>query len=147
MTLAIRKLEKSDHARWLELWRGYQAFYEADLRADEERLFEALLAPESDGPFCLVCEVDGTIAGITQFLYHKTTWGAERRCYLNDLFTDAAFRGRGVARLLIEAVEERARADGAGQVYWLTQEFNHTARKLYDQVAVCTPFIKYAMRG
>jgi len=28
-------------------------------------------------------------------------------------------------------------------VYWLTQDFNHTARNLYDRVAQLTPFIKY----
>ena len=28
-------------------------------------------------------------------------------------------------------------------VYWLTQEFNATARRLYDRVGRATPFIKY----
>ena len=32
---------------------------------------------------------------------------------------------------------------GCPSVYWLTQDFNATARKLYDQVAKATPFIKY----
>jgi hypothetical protein len=36
-----------------------------------------------------------------------------------------------------------ADALGADEVYWLTQEFNATARRLYDQVAKATPFIKY----
>ena len=49
---------------------------------------------------------------------------------------------RGVA--LIEAVYEAADAAGAPHVYWLTQEFNETARQLYDKVAKQTPFIKYS---
>jgi hypothetical protein len=38
-----------------------------------------------------------------------------------------------------------AEADAAGCpiVYWLTQDFNATARRLYDRVAHVTPFIKY----
>ena len=28
-------------------------------------------------------------------------------------------------------------------VYWLTQEFNTTARQLYDRIAKVTPFIRY----
>lgn len=52
-------------------------------------------------------------------------------------------RGAGVGRALIEAVYAAADAHHAGSVYWLTQEFNHTARKLYDRIGVQTPFIKY----
>ena len=37
-------------------------------------------------------------------------------------------------------------ADAAGipTVYWLTQDFNTTARTLYDRIGTVTPFIKYA---
>lgn len=50
---------------------------------------------------------------------------------------------RGVGRALIEAVYEAADERGAPSVYWLTQDFNETARVLYDRVANLTPFIKY----
>ena len=43
----------------------------------------------------------------------------------------------------MEAVYAEADTRGADQVYWLTQDSNATARKLYDQVAKATPFIKY----
>jgi GNAT superfamily N-acetyltransferase len=68
---------------------------------------------------------------------------AENVCYLQDLYTDPAVRGRGVARALIEAVYAAADAEGCPSVYWLTQEFNYRGRMLYDQVAVKTPFIRY----
>ena len=29
------------------------------------------------------------------------------------------------------------------EVYWLTQDFNHTARQLYDRIGTKSPFIKY----
>jgi len=143
MSITIRKLQASDKEQWLALWRGYQAFYEADLSADEDALFDRLLLPETDGPFCLIAEEKDRLLGLTQFLYHKTTWGPEPRCYLNDLFTVAEARGKGVGTLLIEAVEKQATTDGASQVYWLTQDFNDTARSLYDKVGKLTPFIKY----
>mgnify|MGYP002622223755 FL=1 len=53
-------------------------------------------------------------------------------------------RGRGVGRALIQAVYDAADAAGAPSVYWLTQDFNAEARKLYDRIGVVTPFIKYA---
>lgn len=143
MSISIRELRSSDKGQWLKLWRGYQAFYKADLSSDEDALFERLLVPAPDGPFCLVAEEQGRLLGLTHYLYHKTTWGPEPRCYLNDLFTIDAARGKGVATRLIEAVEKAANAHGAAQVYWLTQDFNHSARSLYDKVAKLTPFIKY----
>ena len=48
-----------------------------------------------------------------------------------------------VGRKLIEAVYAAADANGTPRVYWLTQDFNTTSRKLYDRVSELTPFIKY----
>ena len=44
--------------------------------------------------------------------------------------------------------QKGAKADEAGcpSVYWLTQDFNATARQLYDRIAVVTPFIRYNRR-
>ena len=49
-----------------------------------------------------------------------------------------------MGRKLIEAVYAAADAEGAPGVYWLTQDFNKTARQLYDRIGTVTPFIKYA---
>lgn len=143
MAIEIRKLQRADKSQWLELWRGYQAFYKADLSKDENALFDRLLAPEADGPFALVAVDGDDLLGLTHYLFHKTSWGPEPRCYLNDLFTSEAARGRGIASALIEAVDEDARQQGCNQTWWLTQDFNATARSLYDKVAQQTPFIKY----
>jgi GNAT superfamily N-acetyltransferase len=48
-----------------------------------------------------------------------------------------------VGRALIEAVYAAADRKGSPAVYWLTQDFNASARKLYDRIGRVTPFIKY----
>ena len=83
------------------------------------------------------------LLGIVHFLYHSHCWREERVCYLQDLFADPEVRGTGVGRALIEAVYEQADREGAPAVYWLTQDFNAEARKLYDRIASATPFVKY----
>ena len=66
-----------------------------------------------------------------------------KACYLHDLFTLESARGHGVGKALIEAVYEKARAQGSPRVHWQTQETNTAARGLYDKVADYTGFIVY----
>jgi GNAT superfamily N-acetyltransferase len=144
MTFHIRTLTAADHAQWLALWRGYLAFYESDIPDAVTTLtWQRILDPEA--PIHALCAAtpDGNLLGIVHYLFHPVTWAAGPRCYLEDLFTAPEARGQGVGRALIEAVYAAADARGADQVYWLTQDFNATARRLYDQVATATPFIKY----
>jgi GNAT superfamily N-acetyltransferase len=77
------------------------------------------------------------------YIYHPHNWKREDVCYLQDLYAVPEYRGQGVGRALIEAVYKTADANGTPAVYWLTQDFNQTARQLYDRVATLTPFIKY----
>ena len=89
----------------------------------------------------------GVPVGLVHFIYHAHNWRAEKVCYLQDLYTAPTARGRGVGRALVEAVYARADADEYPSVYWLTQEFNMPARKLYDRMADLTPFIHYERRN
>ncbi len=65
-------------------------------------------------------------------------------CYLSDLFTREAARGRGAGRALIEAVYDSARAAMSSRVYWQTHESNTAGRQLYDKLAKHHGFIVYA---
>lgn len=139
--LTIAPLQPHDRAAWEELARGYKAFYETPTSdAAYDVAWHRLLA--ADDVFGLGAYDDGRLVGIAHFLFHPTTWGS-RSCYLQDLFTSPAERGKGVARALIEAVAMRAREAGADRYYWNTQEHNAVARGLYDKVAKYRGFIRY----
>ncbi|TNF18857.1 MAG: GNAT family N-acetyltransferase [Rhodobacteraceae bacterium] len=142
--LTIRGLRADDRAQWQDLWRQYLAFYDTELPARTHDLaFRRMLEADPNEFHALVAEHDGRLVGLAHFLFHRHGWKEERVCYLQDLFAAPDLRGRGIGHRLIEAVYAAADAEGAPSVYWLTQEFNHTARDLYDRVGVLTPFIKY----
>ena len=142
--IGVRSVERSDEVQWRKLWTGYLDFYDTSV-SDEvyASTFERLLSDDPWMPSGFIAEIDARAVGIVHYLYHAHCWRLERVCYLQDLFADPSVRGRGVGRKLIEAVYSRAAKDGAPLVYWLTQEHNHEARKLYDRIANLTPFVKY----
>ena len=61
-----------------------------------------------------------------------------------NLFAELRTHLKGTpCRALIEGVYAKAKEAGSPEVYWMTQEFNSTARQLYDRIADKTPFIVY----
>ena len=144
MTCLIRPLTADDEAQWRRLWTDYLTFYEST--APDEvyaTTFQRLLGDDPHDFNGLIAEVDGRCVGLTHYLFHRHCWKIENVCYLQDLYADPDVRGQGVGRALIQAVYDAADDAGAPSVYWLTQDFNAEARKLYDRIGTKTPFIKY----
>lgn len=143
----VRPIARADYAQWLALWDGYNAFYGRSgvTALDREitamtwsRFFDAY-----EPVYALVAEVDGKLAGIAHYLFHRSTTAIAPSCYLQDLFTAQASRGKGVGKALIEGVYEQARNAGCGRVYWQTHESNATAQRLYDHLAERSGFVVY----
>lgn len=143
-TPTIRPLVPGDSVAWRRLWTDYLAFYEAT-RPEEvyATTFDRLVSDREPGTFGLIAEVEGAAVGLVNCVIHRHLWRVEDVCYLGDLYVDPSQRGTGLGRALIEAVYTKAEALGAPHVYWMTQEFNTEARKLYDRIGEQTPFIKY----
>ena len=146
--MTVRPVRGSDYAGWRPLWDGYNAFYG---RQGETALPESITATTwerfldpAEPVHALVAVNQDEVAGLAHYLFHRSTTRLTDVCYLQDLFTAPAMRGLGIARLLVEAVYELARAAGATRVYWQTQETNRAARALYEKLAKNNGFIVYA---
>jgi GNAT superfamily N-acetyltransferase len=145
--ISIRRVARSDFQQWLPLWDGYNEFYgrsgpTALPRAITEMTWQRFF--DAYEPVHALVAADGDrLVGLTHYLFHRSTTAIEPSCYLQDLFTLEAERGRGIARALIEAVYEAARVAGSPRVYWHTHETNTTAQRLYDKVAERSGFIVY----
>ena len=145
--LNVRLATPADLPAWRLLWDGYNAFYG---RSGDTALPEATTAlswarfhDPAEPMHALVAEQGGQLLGLAHYLFHRSTNQAGPSCYLQDLFTVPAARGRGVGRALIDAVCQRAAAAGAPRVYWQTHESNVTAMRLYDQMAEKSGFVVY----
>jgi GNAT superfamily N-acetyltransferase len=146
-TMKIRDVAASDYEQWLPLWNGYNAFYGRSgptaLPVEVTATTWKRFLDEREPVYALVAELDGSLVGLTHYLFHRSTTLLAPICYLQDLYTAPERRRSGVGRALIEAVYECAYDAGSPRVYWQTHETNLVAQRLYEQVAERSGFIVY----
>ena len=141
--LIVRSVAPADFAQWLPLWEGYNSFYERVVPVEVTAMTWSRFFDAYEPVHAMVAEKDGQLLGLVHYLFHRNTAMIAPTCYLQDLFTNAAARGKGVGRALIEAVYQRAKAAGSPRVYWMTHETNLPAMKLYDKIAERSGFVQY----
>lgn len=146
-TISIRDASGADYDQWRPLWNQYNEFYG---RKGETSLSEDIVQStwlrffDPDEPVhCLVAECDQQIVGLAHYIFHRNTITIENTCYLQDLFSTPALRGKGIGRKLIVEFYERAKQAGTVGVYWHTHSSNQTAMRLYDGIAKNTDFVVY----
>jgi len=147
LSFTIRPVTREDYDQWLPLWDDYNAFYGRSgptaLPAEITQITWTRFFDGYEPVHCLVAESEGKLIGLTHYIFHRSTIAIGPNCYLQDLFTTEAARGKGVARALITEVYERAQLAGSPRVYWQTHETNTTAMALYDKVAEKSGFVVY----
>jgi GNAT superfamily N-acetyltransferase len=145
MNLNIRELKETDKDRWLELWAGYLEFYKSNLSPEQTEFTWKRLINNEQKMYGFVAENENGVIGFTHCLFRPSTWTETDYCYLEDLFVDPNIRGKGVGRALMNRVVELAKEKNSKRVYWTTQEFNKTARVLYDSITSVSEFVQYRL--
>jgi ribosomal protein S18 acetylase RimI-like enzyme len=144
MEVQYRELRSEDKNRWQELYESYLEFYETSFeQSAKDLVWERLLSGTIRG---LAADAGGQVVGIAHFHFQTNTWSEIGHCYLEDLYVDPGHRGKGIARALIENIEEVAKSAGCSEMYWITRATNTTAQALYDQVATKTDFLRYEIK-
>jgi GNAT superfamily N-acetyltransferase len=98
------------------------------LLAREEPAGEGALAREAPAG-------EGALAGLAAYSFLWPAIGPTRSLYLKELYVPAAYRRRGVGRLLMRAVFEAAARHGCSRVEWTTDVSNTGAQAFYARLA------------
>ena len=131
--IKIRKAERKDCSRLLELVKEL-AVYE---KAPDEVTVTLTHFEESgfgDKPvwWAFVAEEDNIILGFALYYIRYSTWKGQRM-YLEDIVVTEAARGKGVGKLLFDALIEEAKKKEFSGIVWQVLEWNEPAINFYKK--------------
>lgn len=142
-SIKIAPLSKADYDFWLVLWQDYLNFYETALPLSVTEATWHNILDDHVAIYGFGAWESDVLVGFTHVILHPNTWNTTDCCYLEDLYASENVRGQGVGRALIEQVYAFANEKDCNRVYWVTQEDNTSARKLYDNIASLTDMVQY----
>jgi GNAT superfamily N-acetyltransferase len=114
----------------LSFIRAMAAFERLTVTATEDVLRASLFGPEPAARTLFAFAGDQPIAYVVYF-FSFSTFEGRRGLWLEDLFIDPAFRGKGVGRALMVHLAGIARAEGCARFEWAVLDWNETAIRFY----------------
>jgi GNAT superfamily N-acetyltransferase len=97
---------------------------------DESQLQQHLFGPR---PYAevLLAEDGAAVVGFALFFHNFSTFVGQPGIYLEDLFVEAEYRGRGHGKALLAALAKLAVARGCGRVEWAVLDWNEPSIRFY----------------
>ena len=134
MSLILRQADQADIPAILGFIRDL-ADYEhllPTVEATEERLRQTLF-PAEGRPYaeCVLALVDARPVGFALHFTSYSTFLAKPGLYLEDLFVQPAYRGRGIGRALVTHLARIACERGYGRMDWTVLDWNSPAIAFY----------------
>lgn len=137
MQVEIRKAVKEDCPRLLELIHELAVYEKAP---DEVTVTLEHFADSGFGHnpvwWAFVAEADGKVEGFALYYIRYSTWKGQRM-YLEDIIVTEKMRGRGLGKLLFEALFGEARQKKFSGIVWQVLEWNEPAINFYKKYETC----------
>lgn len=141
--ILVRAITAADHDQWLELYSGYIAFCRRTFdAASVETLWQWLMDQKI---FCLVAIVNNQMVGLAHAKEQLSPLNGKKVGYLDDLFVNLPYRGKGVANQLMAHLKLLAESKNWLFIRWITRENNYRAKAFYDKIANKTIWHTYQL--
>lgn len=135
MSLCLRSATSADIFLILTFIRGLATYEKLldEVEATPEKL-TATLFPTDGRPAaeCVLAFEDDAPAGFAIFFTSYSTFLARPGLYLEDLFVQPEFRGRGIGKALLVHLARLANARGYGRMEWSVLDWNESAIAFYE---------------
>src|SRR5215217_2575694 len=133
MNIIIRKAIKADCYRILELVQELATYERApkEVTVSYEH-FEKSGFGSRPVWWAFVAEVNGKVEGFALFYIRYSTWKGQR-LYLEDLIVTEKMRGKGLGKLLFDALITETREKNLSGMVWQVLEWNEPAINFYKK--------------
>ena len=101
--------------------------------ADEETLRRSLFGSRPPAE-ALLAYIGEAAVGFAIFFQNFSTFLGRPGIYLEDLFVDPAFRGRGIGFALLRHIAKLAKERGCGRLNWAVLDWNEPAINFYKSL-------------
>ena len=83
---------------------------------------------------CVIAEWDQAPAGFALFFYNYSTFRGRPGIYLEDLFVDPQFRGKGIGKALLLHLAQIAVRENCGRYVWQVLDWNTPSIEFYKSL-------------
>jgi GNAT superfamily N-acetyltransferase len=133
--LRLRFAAETDVEALLGLIRGL-ADYEHlshEVTADVETLRRSLFSGRPTAE-AVLAESAGVPVGFALFFHNFSTFLGLPGIYIEDIYVEPAWRGKGVGRKLLRFVARQVKARGCGRLEWSVLDWNEPAISFYKKL-------------
>lgn len=133
MSVTIRRAQREDCTRILELVHELAVYEKApeEVTVSPEHFVESGFGSQPVW-WAWVAEVNGKVEGFALYYIRFSTWKGQR-LYLEDLLVTESMRGRGLGKMLFDALIADGKEKGLSGMVWQVLEWNEPAIRFYQK--------------
>ncbi len=131
MAFIIRKAEAKDIATIFDLIKKLAVYekLENDVITSEKELCENIF--NKNFAKVLIAEEDEKPVGFALYFYNFSTFVGKPGIYLEDLFVEPEYRGKGYGKSLLIELAKIAEAENCGRFEWAVLDWNEPSIQFY----------------
>ncbi|OSX60992.1 hypothetical protein POSPLADRAFT_1182165 [Postia placenta MAD-698-R-SB12] len=85
----------------------------------------------------------GKAIGMAMYFYNYSTWTGRPGLYLEDLFVDEAFRGKGIGKAFFAELGKIAKEKNCARMDWSVLDWNQPSRDFYEKKLGAKPMTSW----
>jgi GNAT superfamily N-acetyltransferase len=101
-----------------------------EVRAAPQDFRDALFGPVPRA-HAMIADAGSASVGLALYFFNFSTFVGRHGLYVEDVFVQPAYRGRGIGRAFFQALAARAVAEGCRRMEWAVLDWNEPALNFY----------------